>query len=345
MRCSGSAAEGDLHRHKGGKSALLAFAVVGLCTESAWAQAPPVEHGSFSILVENDLFYRSDRDYSSGVEFAYTTAPDETPDILVTTAHGLSGLFSSGEVRASYELGQDIFTPAATQLANPPLTQRPYAGFLWAGVAILTKDAQRLNQLEMQVGVIGPASLAANAQIFTHSILGEPKPQGWHYQLRDEPALQFTYERTYKIIPPRSGLGLVFDVEPHLGAAIGNVYDYVNAGAMARAGINLPDDFGPLRLQPALPGSNFFEAPRGFSAYAFVGVDARAIARNLFLDGNTFEPSRHVDKNLLVGDLQLGLALAVERVRLSFTHVFRTREYRTQPHSDQFGAINLTIQT
>src|SRR5438105_3314511 len=214
--CSGRAAESDLHKNDNGKTALLAFAVVGLCTESAWAQAPPVEHGSFSILVENDLFYRSDRDYSSGVEFAYTTAPDETPDILVATARGLSGLFSSGEVRASYELGQDIFTPAATQLANPPLTQRPYAGFLWAGVAILTKDAQRLNQLEMQVGVIGPASLAANAQIFTHSILGEPKPQGWHYQLRDEPALQFTYERTYKIIPPRSGLGLVFDVEPHL---------------------------------------------------------------------------------------------------------------------------------
>jgi lipid A 3-O-deacylase len=74
-------------------------------------------------------------------------------------------------------------------------------------------------------------------------------------------------------------------------------------------------------------------------------VDGRAIARNLFLDGNSFEASRHVEKEPLVGDLELGLAVAVDRFRLSFTHVFRSKEDRTQPQSQQFGAINLTIQT
>jgi len=43
-----------------------------------------------------------------------------------------------------------------------------------------------------------------------------------------------------------------------------------------------------------------------------------------------------------VGDLQLGAAITFEQWRLSFTHVFRTREYRTQVHADQFGAINLS---
>jgi lipid A 3-O-deacylase len=105
----------------------------------------------------------------------------------------------------------------------------------------------------------------------------------------------------------------------------GNVYEYINAGAMARAGINLPDDFGPLRLNLALPGSNFFDA-RGFSAYAFAGVDGRAIARNIFLDGNTFEASRHVEKEPFVGDLQLGFAMALDGMRLSFTHVFRSKD-------------------
>ncbi len=197
----------------------------------------------------------------------------------------------------------------------------------------------------MQLGVTGPASLAGNAQIFVHHIIGQPSPLGWHYQLRDEPTVQFTYDTAYKLIPPRSFLGYAFDLEPHLGAAAGNVYDYVNAGAMARVGINLPDDFGPQRLEPALPGSNFFEATGGFSAYVFAGLDARAIARNLFLDGNSFEPSRHVAKEPFVGDLSLGAALAIDGMRLSFTHVFRTREYRTQPHTDQFGSINLTFQT
>ena len=30
--------------------------------------------------------------------------------------------------------------------------------------------------------------------------------------------------------------------------------------------------------------------------------------------------------------------------RLTFTHVFRSREYTTQQHSDQFGAINLSYR-
>ncbi len=326
-------------------SAIASAAALLAAQNPALAADTNTEHGSFSILFENDVFYKSDRDYTSGEAFAYTTAPDETPTTAVNIARSLPFLFGPGEVRANYELGQNIFTPASTQVPNPPLTQRPYAGWLWLGLGLLTKSTQGLNQLQLQLGTTGPASLAGNAQIFAHHVIGQAIPQGWHYQLRDEPTVQFTYDAAYKLIPPRTVLGYVFDLEPHIGAAAGNVYDYANAGALARVGINLPDDFGPLRLEPALPGSNFFEATGEFSAYVFAGLDVRAIARNLFLDGNTFERSRHVTKDPFVGDLSLGAAVAIDGMRLSFTHVFRTREYKTQPHSDQFGAISLTFQT
>lgn len=97
-------------------------------------------------------------------------------------------------------------------------------------------------------------------------------------------------------------------------------------------------------LDPSLPGTDFFEPTGDLSVYAFGGFDGRAIARNIFLDGNTFEDSRHVDKIPWVGDMQLGLAMAMDRWRLTFTHVFRTREFTTQQHADQFGAINLSIR-
>ncbi len=139
--------------------------------------------------------------------------------------------------------------------------------------------------------------------------------------------------------------GAFFDIEPHFGAAIGNVYDYANAGAMARIGFNLPDDFGPLRMEPSLPGSSFFTIEDGLSAYIFGGVDARAIARNIFLDGNSFEASRSVSKIPVTLDFQLGAAIAFDSFRLSFTHVWRTKEYHGQPSSDQFGAVDLTVRT
>jgi lipid A 3-O-deacylase len=307
----------------------------------SWAADAPRD--SLSILLENDVFYDTDRDYTNGAELAYTTAPDDTPGGLVDFAHALPLMPDTGDVRASFSLGQDIFTPASTQLADPPLTERPYAGWLYVGLGLLAKDERNLDQLEIQVGTIGPASLARDSQAFVHSVLGDRKPQGWHFQLRDEPTLQLTYERAFKVIPPQSVLGLLFDLEPHVGAAAGNVYDYVNAGAMVRFGFNLPDDFGPLRMEPTQPGTNSFEPTGGFSAYVFAGIDGRALARNIFLDGNSFESSRSVPKRDFVGDLQLGAAIATENWRLSFTHVFRSKEYRGQPRSDQFGAVNLTF--
>jgi len=327
-------------------TATLALGVAGLPAAPAIAAPEPVaEHGSFSILVENDVFYKSDRDYTSGVALAYTTGATDTPEGLVALGNDLSFLLAPGDIRAGYELGQDIFTPANTAAPVPPLNQRPYAGFLWGSLALLSTDERHLNQLQLQLGVVGPLAQGQEAQIFVHSILGESKPQGWDYQLRNEPAVQLTYERAYKLIPPRTALGFIFDLEPHIGAAAGNVYDYVAAGALARAGINLPNDFGPLRLDPALPGSNFFQARGGFSAYVFAGLDVRAIARNIFLDGNTWQNSRRVDKIPYVGDLQLGAAIELGGLRLSYMHVFRTKEYRGQAVADQFGSINLAFQT
>ena len=152
------------------------------------------------------------------------------------------------------------------------------------------------------------------------------------------------YDRSIKLNPPKSILGLIFDFEPHYGAAVGNVYDFANVGALARLGFNLPGDYGPMRIDPSLPGSNFFEPTGGVSAYVFAGVDGRAVARNIFLDGNTFETSRSVKKFNLVYDYDIGAAITFNAVRLSYTYVIRSREFKTQPKMSKFGALALSFR-
>jgi hypothetical protein len=46
----------------------------------------------------------------------------------------------------------------------------------------------------------------------------------------------------------------------------------------------------------------------------------------------------------LVGDLVLGAAITFDSFRLAFTHDIRTKEYKTQPAQDQFGAVDLTFR-
>ncbi len=335
-------------------SGLAAFATVALTgmmlfphlahAQQSGAPQSNAETGTLSILFENDIFYHTDRDYTNGVAIAWTTAPSDTPEFAVDLARSIPFFGQTGDVRTTYAVGQNIYTPKDLHLVDPPTTDRPYAGFLYLSMGVSQLSERDLDELQVQLGVIGPDSLAQESQTFVHSILNDVNPKGWAYQLHNEPGLVINDEHSWRAIWTGSLLGLSFDLDPHVGASVGNVYDYVNAGAMARFGLNLPNDYGPTRIDPSLPGTNFFEPTGALSIYGFAGVDGRAIARNIFLDGNTWQDSRHVTKIPWVGDLQLGLALAMERWRLTFTHVFRTREYTTQSHADQFGAVNLSVR-
>ena len=321
---------------------LLSTALVfgGACA----ADVPQPEKGTFGILFENDWFGKADHNYTNGVELTYTTAPQDTPDWLITTAHWLPFFSATGEVRTRYALGQTIFTPLDKTAVNPSLTDRPYAGFLFGTFGLVGDSGTHLDQLQFTVGVIGPMSIAGETQNWVHGIIGDAKAMGWHYQLHNEPGLIVQYQRNIKLIPPKSLLGLVFDVEPNYGAAVGNVYDFASAGAMARIGFNLPSDYGPMRIDPSLPGSNFFEPNGGISAYIFAGADGRAIARNLFLDGNTFRSSRSVSKYNFVYDYDLGAAVTFRAMRISYTYVIRSREYQTQTAMSKFGAVAVSFR-
>ncbi len=334
-----------------GLAALAAFlAWAGPAAAQAAPDAPPAaakEKRGFSILFENDLFYKADHDYTNGTELSYTTAPEDTPDWALEAAYLFPFFTTDGVVRTRYALGQAMFTPSDITLVNPPLSDRPYAGFLFGAVGVVGDDGSHLDQVQGTIGLIGPAALGQEIQKFIHASVQGRKPRGWHYQLRDEVGVVIQYERTLKWVKHHQvwdSLNLAIDAEPHFGGAVGNVWDYLNAGFMTRIGFNLPNDYGPMRIQPSMPGSDYFEPTAAFGGYLFAGVEGRAIARNLFLDGNSFAASRSVSKFNLVGDLAFGAAVTFDWARLAFTHVIRTREYKTQKGDDQYGAVDLTVR-
>ena len=155
-----------------------------------------------------------------------------------------------------------------------------------------------------------------------------------------------SYERTWRSLYVAAPLGIGFDLSPYVGATVGNVLTQASAGATMRLGFDLPVDYGPPRIRPSIPGSDFFIPTSGFGWYFFASVEGRAVARNIFLDGNTFEDSPHVTKNPLVGDLQLGVAMTISGARLAYTHVFRTKEFEGQKGGDlsQYGALSLSLR-
>ena len=208
----------------------------------------------------------------------------------------------------------------------------------------------QLDVLELDLGIIGPASGARYVQTRWHELIDVPRPRGWDNQLENEPGVVLRYERIW-----RHGLfhgeeatacdGFGSDFMPHVGVSLGNVYLHGAVGGAARIGWGLCRDYGAPRIRPGVGGSDYFRAGNGgVSVYVFAGFEARAVGRDIFLDGNTFRDSHDVDKRQLVGEVNSGLVVAFDSVRLSFSQVARTREFDHQPQATHFGLINIAVR-
>lgn len=301
--------------------------------------------GTLSLVVENDVFAETDQHYTNGIRLSYLTAADGTPAWAAGAARLLPFFPAGGDVRAEFSFGQNMYTPDDITVPVPDPDDRPFAGWLYGAVGVVAKTDGQLDQLQLSLGVVGPSSLAEQTQKYVHEQTGADEPRGWDAQLRDEPAVQLTYQRSWRALASGEVAGLSVDATPHLGAAVGNVYVYGNAGLTLRVGQNLPDDYGPPRINPGLPGSGYFPYADRVSWYLFAGVEGRAVARNLFLDGNTSrDDGPSVDKRPFVGDVQAGLAVTWRGARFAYTHVLRTEEFEGQGDADQFGAFSVSWQ-
>ncbi|MBP2231075.1 hypothetical protein J2847_004386 [Azospirillum agricola] len=300
--------------------------------------------GIFSVIVENDLFANDDRHYTNGIQFSYTPAQPGLPGWVDGLADALP-LFNQGtKRRITYALGQKMFTPREIEPPVPDPGDRPYAGFLYVNAGLASETETTLDRLNLTLGVVGPASLADETQKFVHRLTDSRKPRGWGHQLRNEPGVVLSYNRAWRGVYAASPFGLAFDATPDLGVSLGNVYTLASAGLTLRIGADLPQDYGPPRIAPPFQGTSYFEPDRSFGWYLFASVQGRAVARDIFLDGNTFRSSPSVDKKPLVGDLQLGFAVTVSDVRVAYTHIFRTKEFDGQDKADTYGSLSVSAR-
>lgn len=305
----------------------------------------PEERRFFTVELENDsLGGNSDRHYTNGVRFTYFDVLGKPPAWAEALDRALPFFTVTDKTGVFYSFGQNLYTPDDIRQVNPPAGQRPYAGFMYGSAGFTTLVDNHVDTYELTAGIVGPSALGRQTQKLVHEALNVGKPMGWKgHQLHDELALGLSYQRRYPEALSWQPRGWYLGVEPHYGFTVGNVYDYANAGFMVRFGPESArfQDTPPM-VRPGISGSGFFAHPgHDFSWYLFAGVDGRAVARNIFLDGNTFRDSPHVEKRVLVADKVAGLATAWGPVRVTYSLNQRTREYRGQPKEDVFGAVSL----
>jgi lipid A 3-O-deacylase len=78
---------------------------------------------------------------------------------------------------------------------------RPWAAWLYlGGVAQRARD-NRLDTVEIDLGLVGPSALGREIQSGWHRLIGSPQPCGWHNQIPNEPAFLVSYLTKSKHLP------------------------------------------------------------------------------------------------------------------------------------------------
>lgn len=315
------------------------------------AAPPPDPRGTFSLAIENDFFAKTDRYFTQGFRLGWLSPSEDPPEWLRWAADLGRPFFGEGaNLRWGIALGQNIYTPEDTLRREPDPRDRPYAGWLYGAISLVGYTEAHLSTLEVNFGVVGPYALGRQVQNNFHDLIRDARALGWSRQLRNEPGLNLVAERKWRaslLLGDRANGGLGLDITPHLVASLGNVQTYAGGGFAVRLGQGIAADFGPPRIRPALAGSAFFERPddRFLSWYVYAGAEGRLVARDIFLDGNSFrDDARGVSRIPVVADLQGGLVVMLGDVRLSYTHVLRTREFVNQRGLSQWGALSVSLR-
>ncbi|MGE3249973.1 MAG: lipid A deacylase LpxR family protein [Hyphomonadaceae bacterium] len=339
------------------RSALMLGAAALLAPSIAAAQEERAEdEGVFSIVLENDsLSSGADRNYTSGIKLAYVRPTRDIPGWLSGGASLVEDITGARPAFWGAALGQSIFTPEDISADPAPPDQHPYAGWLYAQILLGTVEnrpdglfPRYADLYEFEFGMVGPSAQGRQAQRGIHQLLGAPDPQGWDSQLHDEFAFALSYERrwsSFRYFTDYVPGGMEIVLSPSIGATVGTLRTEARVGLAAQIGYQIINSYevGPPRVRPSLSGAGYFDR-HDFSWSLFAGVQGRAVARNLFLDGNTFVDSPSVERIPLVVDGQLGFTLQFGDARLAYTYVVRTDEFETQSAPQDFGTVALQFR-
>ncbi|MCK4817770.1 lipid A deacylase LpxR family protein, partial [bacterium] len=311
---------------------------------------------TFTMCWENDTFFDTDRYYTNGIKLTLSTPylKNQKENRLLEWIHPIINRLPflrnpKTQHALSLSFGQNIYTPEDTKQSNLVENDRPYAGIAYIAFGIHGITDRRKDTWELGIGIVGPHSYAKETLNVFHDWIDSGHFNGWDNQLKDEPAMEVIYETKWRLLRSETSRGFNFELIPHIGGRVGNVSVYANTGMEIRFGWNLPKNFGTYPIQPGYETNNAFDKEaihsthsNGFGTHLFAAVDGRAIARDIFLDGNTFRDSHKVDKKYIVADLVAGIGLLLDRFKITYAFVYRTKEFKEQDDEHKFNSITLS---
>jgi lipid A 3-O-deacylase len=328
------------------------FLIIILCLTGLLAHAQTTKGEAINFYIENDSRNIGgpglDKAYSNGFKLSFIAAENDIPNWakpIVDRSEVLRKALKGAQTNFGIALAQQIYTPANTQSPDLIIDDRPYAGWSYIALSTQFKGEKNSHSFEFDVGVIGPEAGGESVQNGFHKMIEVETTKGWKNQLKTEPTLQVAYQQRLRFLElKKQNQKNYFDVIPFFGGSVGNVAIDAHGGALVRLGTELPDDFGPTR--PSLiDGDNFVNPVNSIyklpSFYAFASARGVGVARNIFLDGNTFKESHRVRKYPFLLETEFGFVAMYSHLTLAWRFVTRSPEFEQRSTVNSFASVSI----
>ncbi|GEA49764.1 exonuclease [Vibrio inusitatus NBRC 102082] len=244
---------------------------------------------SFYIGIDNDSIVTTDKDYSNGLFFVYSSEFTVEPNGFFDSLPGTH--FSSdptGNTRHKYslELGQKMWTPEDIENPDPIADERPYAGLLYLSSTLYSISPETINSYSLMMGTVGPNAYAEETQKYVHSIIKSDDPQGWDNQIDNQFVMNFGYNRTDKWHQTELSGSTTHEFSIPSRVLVGNYKSEIASGLMWRWGTDLNRSFGSAKVnnESTIDPSLIVRTNTGW--YMFGGVEGRVRFNDITIDGD-----------------------------------------------------------
>lgn len=287
------------------------FALVIICL-----QMMPIQAATLSLSIDNDSVFRTDREYSSGLYFRWSSDPSF--------------------IGYSVELASQIWTPSNIEFSQPKENERPYTGLTYLEGSVYHQNAANAYIFNLMLGTIGPNSGAESAQSIVHSFIGSPEPKGWEYQTYDEFVYQISGEIHQLLLQNDIGEFAFYG-----RGQLGNFQNEIALGATYRIGFGLEGSFGATSAQHGnnINVSLLSHSNSGLFAYVSSEIGYR-------FDDITIEGDKPIENDILEiknlqGSFSTGLAWYSNSIGATLSLIIQSAQFSQSKYAQHcFGSFS-----
>lgn len=261
---------------------------------------------------ENDLFTGTDYYYTQGVYLEMVT-----PWLQKSPLYKLLTISKQAKQQYGIALELNGYTPTSIERNYIQYGDRPFAGVMLIKNFVISIDSgMKIRWISaLSSGMIGPATGGFEIQKEIHKRTGDPLPEGWQFQVKNNLVLNYelAIEKALLFQCPR--------------------YVLLNATALVRAGsLSSKGELGAIAMAGLLPDIFSLNKYERFHLYLYDHFNFQVIAYDAGLQGGAIPK----DDPYTLGNRELNRIVLQNRIGLVFNYRSFYLEYYEQYKSKEF---------